>query len=494
METPSLRQFLDQRQSLRQEQIMAPQQIQSLEILMAAIPELEQKISEEMVENPTLEMLDTGTESLVGNPVEGGGGESVSDNDTGEASVNKSETIDNLLKLDQIWEDRMPAPAHARRSFSSDDEERRQHFFESLVSEQSLQDFLLDQLREAEEIDDELRAYCEEIIGSIDDAGYLRTHLADIATACQTTDIDKVKKALKVVQTFDPPGIGARDLRECLLLQLARDGRQKSLEYQVVEKHLEDVGRNRLRDITRGLNVSMGQLHEAIARIRKLYPHPGSLITPTPNTNFVLPEVYIQKDEHGEWQVRSNNDRIPRLRISPYYLKLLKEQGTSSEVKSYIRQKVADSKLLLRALAQRESTIVRIARSLLDHQRGFFEEGVEKMKPLTMSEVAQDLDVHETTVSRAIANKYVMTPHGLYPFRHFFSTGYTTGGGAEVSSHVVRQKLRELVNSEDKRRPLSDNKLAEMLKDQGFDVARRTVAKYREELGIMSSNMRRSYT
>ena len=277
-------------------------------------------------------------------------------------------------------------------------------------------------------------------------------------------------------------------------LQLERQGKQKSLEYRIVDKHMDDIGRNKLREITRRQNVSMGEVQEALERIKKLYPYPGSLVTPTPTTNFVTPEVFVEKDENGEWQVRSNNDRIPRLRISPYYLKMLKDKNATSEVKSYIRQKIADSKLLLRAMAQRESTIVRITRSLLQHQRGFFDEGIENMKPLTMSQVAEDIDVHETTVSRAIANKYMMTPHGLFPFRHFFSAGYTTEGGDEVSSHVVKQKLRELVNSEDKSKPLSDQKLAQMLKENGFDVARRTVAKYREELGIMSSNMRRRYT
>ena len=473
---------------------MAPQQIQSLEILMAAIPELEQKISEELVENPTLELLETGGERLAGNPVEGEDGAGQSSDMSDGSSVDKNETIDNLLKLDQIWEDRMPAPSHSRRSYSSEDDERRQHFFESLVSEASLQDVLMDQLRQAEVADDEMEQYCEEIIGSIDDSGYLRTHLADIATACQTTDVDKVRKALEIIQGFDPPGIGARDLRECLLLQLERQGKQKSLEYRIVDKHMDDIGRNKLREITRRQNVSMGEVQEALERIKKLYPYPGSLVTPTPTTNFVTPEVFVEKDENGEWQVRSNNDRIPRLRISPYYLKMLKDKNATSEVKSYIRQKIADSKLLLRAMAQRESTIVRITRSLLQHQRGFFDEGIENMKPLTMSQVAEDIDVHETTVSRAIANKYMMTPHGLFPFRHFFSAGYTTEGGDEVSSHVVKQKLRELVNSEDKSKPLSDQKLAQMLKENGFDVARRTVAKYREELGIMSSNMRRSYT
>ena len=174
-------------------------------------------------------------------------------------------------------------------------------------------------------------------------------------------------------------------------------------------------------------------------------------------------------------------------------LKLLKDKSTSDEVKTYIRNKVGDSKLLLRALTQRESTIVRIAKSLLEHQGGFFEKGVEAMKPLTMSEVADDIGVHETTVSRAIANKYVMTPHGLLPFRHFFSSGYESDSGERVSSLSVKRKLRDLIDAEEKKKPLSDQHLAKLLKADGFEVARRTVAKYREEVGILPSNMRRAY-
>ena len=492
MEAHSLRQIINQNQSLRQEQIMAPQQIQSLEILMVAIPELEQKISEELVENPTLELLENRAEKLVGNPVEGDDGGIQADSNPNSAT-DKNETIENLLKLEHIWEDRMPMPSHSMNSYNSDDEDRRQYFFESLVSEKSLQDLLSEQLRQTEFVGEDLRRYCEEIVGSIDETGYLRTHLADIATACQTTDTGKVKKALNIVQSFDPPGVGARDLRECMLLQLKRQGREKTLEYRIVDNCLDEVGRNKLLEISKRLRVSMGELKDALARLKKLYPYPGSLVTTTPSANFVVPEVFIEKDENGQWQVRSNDDRVPRLRISPYYLSLLRENGTDNEVKSYIRQKVAESKLLLRALEQREATIVRIARNLLDRQMGFFENGAESLKPLTMSQVAEDLDVHETTVSRAIANKYMMTPRGLLSFRYFFSSGYKTGGGDEVSSHVVKQKIRDLVNSEEKKKPYSDQKLAKMLKEAGFDVARRTVAKYREELGIMPSNMRRSY-
>ncbi len=473
---------------------MAPQQIQSLEILMAAIPELEQKISQELIDNPTLERLDNGSEQLMGNPVEGENSQYQEIGEFHENSNGPAETLNNLLKLDQLWHDRIPTNGATRQPFTQDDEERRQFFFDSLVDEPSVQEILLEQLREVEALDDTNERLCREIIGSIDDAGYLRTHLADIATACHTVDLKKVEQALQVVQSFDPPGIGARDLRECLLLQLQRNGQGKnSIAYKVVDKHLEDIGRNRLLQTAKALHVSIGELKNAMDQLRRLHPFPGTLLAPEDRASFVAPEAFVERDDKEQWQVRSNKEYIPRLRISPYYLKLLQDPGTTDEVKTYIRSKIGNSKLLMRALEQRESTIVRIARSLLTHQIGFFEEGVEHMKPLTMSQVATEIDVHETTVSRAIANKYVMTPHGLFPFRHFFTTGYENDTGEMFSSLSVKQKLREAIDTEPGGKPHSDQKLTEMLKRQGFNVARRTVAKYREELGILPSNMRKKF-
>jgi RNA polymerase sigma-54 factor len=490
-----LRQVLDQRQTQRLEQIMAPHQIQSLEILLAAIPELEQKISQELIENPTLEMVDSGTEKLAGNPVEGIDNHGGMADGPENAMSEKAEALENLLKMDELWHDRLPMPAtFSGNTYSEEDEERRQFFFDSLVAENSLEDILMEQLREQDDLDEFTRKLAEEIVGSMDETGYLRTHLADIAMACHTVDMKKVEAALRVVQSFDPPGIGARDLRECLLLQLERQPHgRSSTAYKVVDKCLDEVGRNKLIEVTRKLNISMGELKEALAQIRKLVPYPGTQVTPEASGHFVAPEVFVEKNAAGEWQVRSNKDYIPRLRISPYYLKLLKDPDTSDEVKTYIRTKIGNSKLLLRALEQREATIVRIARSLLKYQHGFFEEGIEAMRPLTMNRVAEDIDVHETTVSRAIANKYIQTPHGLFPFKHFFTSGYETSGGEMVSSLAVKQKLKELIDAEPGKRPLSDQKLAKLLQEQGFEVARRTIAKYREELGILPSHMRRCY-
>ncbi|NOY80998.1 MAG: RNA polymerase factor sigma-54 [Kiritimatiellaeota bacterium] len=487
-----LQQTLSQLQTLRQEQILAPQQIQSLEILLATLPELEQKITAELAENPTLELLDPGGEQLVGNPVEeteGAGGDGQAD--LAAQAAEKDETLATLIELGEAWQDFAPSRFAGRGRYTAEDEERRQHLFDSLVAESTLQELLLEQLRQADDVDEKTRRVAEEVIGSIDEAGYLRTHVADIAIACGV-DLDAVNRALKLIQSFDPAGVGARDLRECLLLQLERKGRRKTLAYQVADRHLDEIARNRIPQVARKMGITPTRLYEVLAEIKQLSPFPGSPFSPE-RPDYVAPEVFVEKDDSGEWQVRTNRDCVPRLRISPRYLRMLKDPEAGSEVKAYIREKLLASRTLLRALANRESTIVRITRVLLDLQRDFFEKGPNHLQPLTMSQVAEEIGVHETTVSRAVAGKYLQTPHGLFPFRKFFTSGLDRAGGGQVSSSTVKQKLEELVRSEDPKKPLSDQKLAELLKAEGFRVARRTVAKYREELGILPSHMRRSF-
>ncbi|MBT3376680.1 MAG: RNA polymerase factor sigma-54 [Lentisphaerae bacterium] len=471
---------------------MAPQQIQALEILLATIPELEQKISSELAENPTLELMESGSERLVGNPIEDNQGPSSPNDEAAAKAAETDEAVATLIQLGEIWRDYAPPKQYSGQGSSDEDQERRQFLFDSLIDEPGLQDVLQNQLRQADGLSEKAVKIAEQIIGSIDESGYLRTHISDIAITSDA-DLSEVKKMVNLVQSFEPAGIGARDLRECLMLQLDRNGEKGSLAYQVVDQHLEAVGRNQIPKVARALHTSSTQLYQALEDIRGLNPYPGSQVTPSPREDFVYPEVFIERDEEGNWVVRLNRDYSPRLRISPYYLKILEDPNYPRDAKSYIREKIGSSKLLLRAIDQRQSTIEQIAHSLLKFQNPFFEQGVSAMRPLVMNDVAEDIGVHETTVSRAIANKYVQTTHGLFPFRHFFSTGYTKDDGQELSSHSIKQRLQEYVNEEDTKKPLSDQKLAEMLKEDGLKVARRTVAKYREELDILPSHMRRNY-
>lgn len=483
-----LQQSLQQVQTLRQE--LAPQQLQSLEILMLPVAELEQKIEEELMENPTLELLHSGNQEPAGNPAEG---ESTPDNqsDQAAAAAENDEAVATLIQLEESWSDYVPS-RHAGSSQSGpEDEERRNYMFNSLVDEPSLQDELLTQLREIESIPDEERPLYEEIIGNIDERGYLGATLEEIA-AGSGYELEQIERALKTVQSFEPVGIGARDLRECLLLQLERQGRSDSLVYAAVRDHLEELGQNHIPQVARKLGISTGELYAVFDDIKGLNPFPGTLIAPL-TTNFVVPEITVNKDEKGQWQIQTNRDAIPRLRISPKYKSLLEDPSTSAEVKTYVREKIAGSKGLMRALSQRESTLEQITESLLKFQADFFENGIHAMKPLVLSQVAEDIGVHETTVSRATAGKYIRTPHGVFPFKHFFSSGLSTDEGEKVSSRSVKQRIHDLIDQENSAKPLSDQKLAETLKQEGFQVARRTVAKYREELGIMPSNMRRSY-
>lgn len=466
---------------------MAPHQIQALEILLATIPELEQRINQELAENPTLELVDTGLERLVGNPLEGdlASGQTRQE-DAAAAAAEHDESIATLIQLTDSWRDYSP-----QRSYSEEDLERRQFMFDSLTAEPSLQEHLLSQLRQTDGLDERLREICTHIIGSIDETGYLRTHPADLATSLQA-DMDSVRRGIAVVQSFEPAGVGGRDLRECLLLQLERQGQKGSLTYRLVESHLEDVARNRIPQVAKALRTNTAHVYALLEKVRSLNPFPGNQVCST-GVDFVYPEVFIERDAAGRWQVRSNRSYGPRLRLSAECLKLLDDPAVPAADKRYIRDKIASSRMLMRAIGQRQATIERIAEALVHFQQDFLDKGVEHMRPLVMSQVADHIGVHETTVSRAIAGKYLQTPHGLFPFRRFFNTGYRSESGEQVSSLGIKQKIQSLVESEDKARPLSDQKLVALLKEQGFDVARRTVAKYREELGVAPSHLRRSF-
>ncbi len=492
-------QGLFQSQELRQEQILAPQQIQSLEILMAPMMELEERIAQEMEANPVLDLERPEPEE----PEQGD--EHDDANQAGDSSPaaepedpsmpsepsgreDYDEELSQLIQLAENWQNAIPQMPSSGGS-KEEDEERRQHLFDSIVEEPSLQEQLLEQLRLADK-DEHVSRIAEMIIGSIDDTGYLRSHLADIATACGS-DVAEVEKALSLVQSFDPPGIGARDLKECLLIQLERQGRGKSKLAKLVRSHLEDIGRNKLPVVAKKMELSLDELNALVEELRLLNPHPGSAIAPN-SPIYVIPEVFVERSG-DEFKVVPNEEHIPRLRISSLYLKLLEDPNVPDETKSYIKAKLSSGKMLIKSLEQRQSTIRRIAEVLVSSQHEFLDKGIESLKPLTMQQVADKLDLHETTVSRAIANKYIQTPIGLFEFKFFFTGGYQGSGGEEVSSRSVKEMIRDIIAREDSDDPVSDSKIAEMLKAKGLDVARRTVAKYREELGIQSSHLRKAY-
>jgi RNA polymerase sigma-54 factor len=296
---------------------------------------------------------------------------------------------------------------------------------------------------------------------------------------------------LKVIQTFDPPGVAARDLRECLMLQMERSGQQGTLEYRIVNEFMEALGKRRIPEIARGTGTEVDAVQEALERIARLEPRPGRAYLPD-NDQYVLPEVFVQKSG-DEYAVTTNNEHIPHLRISNTYKDLMSQSGNTSEVRNYIREKIRAGKFLIKSLHQRQQTILNIAKEIVTRQREFMEHGVAGLKPLTMVQIARAVNVHETTVSRAVSGKYMQTPQGTFEMKYFFTAGIQTADGADLSNTTVKDMIAEIFKKEDATKPLSDQEVVRMLTEKGIAIARRTVAKYRTELNILPSNLRKVY-
>ena len=463
---------LSQTQSLSQNQVLAPQLQQSLQILQAPMLELRNLIQQELCTNPTLE------EDQMEPTIE----------DKKQEHDEFQEEFDRLAKLDDEWRDYM-AQSQSYSGRSAEDEERRQFFFDSIVGMQTLQQHLMEQLNSSD-ISEADRQLAELLIGNIDDAGFLQTTPEDIAnnTGMEAADLTRV---LEFVQTFHPVGVGARDLRECLLIQLRRLSKDQTLEYRIVDRHIEDLGKRRFPEIARRLGTTTEQVQRAAGFIGTLDPKPGQIFTPDPN-NYVLPDVNVEKIG-GEWTISLNGEQIPHLRISNTYKDLMSQDKGGAEVKDYIRDKIRSGKFLIKSIHQRQQTISNIAHEIVGKQKDFLEVGPSALKPLTMVQIADIVGVHETTVSRAISGKYMATPWGVFDMKYFFTPGYQTAGGESMSNTSVKGAIAEMVKTEDTASPLSDKEIVELLEKRGIPIARRTVAKYRNELNILPSNMRKRY-
>jgi RNA polymerase sigma-54 factor len=468
MAGPGIHQF----QNLTMQQVLAPQLQQSLHILQAAALELQNIVQQELQTNPVLEE-ETGTfETEEGSK------------DDGEFQ----EEFERLAKLDEEWRDYM-AQNVSYSSRNPEDEERRQFFFDSIASHETLQRHLWEQLNTAD-VNRSQREAAELIIGNMDDLGFLQASLEEISRNAGHP-LGELEEMLSLIQTFHPVGVGSRDLRECLLIQLRRLGKEHSLEYQIVDEHLEDLGRKRLPELARRLGVSVEQVQKAANFISTLDPKPGQIFTSDPN-NYVLPDVSV--DKVGEdYTVSLNSDQVPHLRISKTYKDLMTHGANGTEVRDYIREKIRSGKFLIKSIHQRQQTILNIANEIVKRQNEFLENGSAFLKPMTMVQIAEAVGVHETTVSRAISGKYMATPQGVFEMKYFFTPGYQTTAGAALSNTSVKEAISDLVRNEDARNPLSDKEIVEILSDRGIPIARRTVAKYRAELNILPSNLRKQY-
>lgn len=473
---------LIQQQGLHQEQTMTHHQIQALEMLFAPAMELSSIISGEIEKNPVLEVEAETYEKI---EIEDINNEEINNSDKSETDSNDAdEWIEKILQLDSNSKS-LPKV----QNNSSAENDARRHFLDSLTTPKTLHDHLADQLLYME-LSEQQRSCCETIISGLNDDGYLSSHPADL---CMVTgeSLENLQQAITLVQQLDPPGVGAFNLKERLLLQLDRNGQEESLTYKAIDLYLDDIAANRLPKVAKSLEVTMSELHQIILEIQALKPHLADSLPVKPE-EYVEPEVLIV-EELGKLKVKIDNERVPTLKISSHYKQMLSDPNLQKETKDYIKSKINGGVFLINSLQQRQSTIRKVTEAITVKQEAFFKEDVNQLKPLTMSEIADDSGVHETTVSRAVAGKYLRCKHGLYPLRFFFTPGYTAKDGTNISNNTVKKAIREIIQGEDSRKPYSDSQLAKMLLEQGLKVARRTVAKYRESLSILPSNLRRTY-
>jgi RNA polymerase sigma-54 factor len=487
---------------LTQSLVLAPQLQQSLALLQAPTLELKALVEQELQQNPVLEeapaqeldLDDTGRENKnleAGDPTEPPADlafDPATEKPENEPVDDFQVEFERLVQLDQEWRDHFAQTNLPSRS-SPEDEEKRQFMFDSLVAGTSLQEVLLEQVRESQLPEVEW-PIAEMVVGNIDDYGYLKVTTEELSSSTGV-DSAQIEKVVKVIQTFDPPGVAARDLRECLMLQLERAGKQNSLEYQVVRDHMEALGKRRIPEIARGTGTEVDEVQDALENIAKLEPRPGRAYLPD-NDQYILPEVFVHRSG-DEWVVTTNNEQIPHLRISNAYKDLMSHGENSPEVKNYIREKIRAGKFLIKSLHQRQQTILNIGKEIVRRQKDFLEKGIAHLKPLTMVQVAEVVGVHETTVSRAVSGKYIQTPQGLFEMKYFFRAGIQTSNGDGMSNTSVKDMIDDIFKNENPAKPLSDQEVVGMLKEKGIVIARRTVAKYRTELNILPSNLRKVY-
>ena len=473
-------QGMRQTQNLALQQVLSPQLQQSLLILQTPLLELRNLVQQEMETNPVLEELPDQPTTDEQSDAEAA------------ADDNFNNEFQKLASLDEEWRDYMAQSAGYRdgSAASKEAQEKRQFVFDSIPVQETLQQNLIGQLNQTV-LSAEDRKAAELIIGNIDDNGFLQSTPEEMAlnSGIPQEDFDKM---LALIQGFYPAGVGARDLRECLLIQLQRDGRERSLEYKVVSECMEELGKRRFPEIARKSGVGVEEVQKAADNIARLNPRPGQVFAAAPQ-NYVLPDVIVEKVD-DDYQISLNNEQIPHLRISNLYKDIIAAGDTqSSDVKNYVRDKIRSGKFLIRSIHQRQQTILNIAQEIVSRQRDFLDHGPSHLKPMTMAEIADVVGVHETTVSRAVSGKYMATPQGVFEMKYFFTSGYQTATGESLSNTSVKEAVLDLIKHENGSAPLSDQEIVEILTESGIPIARRTVAKYRTELNILPSHMRRKY-
>jgi RNA polymerase sigma-54 factor len=473
---------METRLSLRQSQrvVMTPLLQQAIQLLQLSTIELQEVVQRELLENPLLEETPETPETSDGTPAENAG--PPPDPPRPEATVADDRRADDLpFDITAVMFDDGPEPSLVAQ------EDREELPFENLArTAVSLTEHLEEQLRFAIE-DPRHRRIGEEIIGNLDEDGYLRADLEGIAARCgvETAEVEQI---LVLVQSFDPLGVAARSVPECLLLQLRADPAPDPLSIEIVEEHFDALSKRRYADIARALKRPLDRVMEAIEEVMALEPKPGRRFGGN-DSRYIVPDVVVQKIG-SDYAVVLNEEGIPRLRVNALYRSLLRGSGDDA-ARQYVDQKLRSAVWLIKSVDQRQRTLRKVTQSIVKFQRDFLDRGVTHLRPLSLRDVGEDIGMHESTISRVTTNKYVETPQGLFELKYFFHSGIAGGGGEMVSSVSVKKMIQDHLATEDAAKPLSDQEIAHYLKGRGLTIARRTVAKYREELGILPSHQRR---
>jgi RNA polymerase sigma-54 factor len=503
---------ISQQMKMSQQMKLAPRMIQSMEILQLNMMALNERIEQELVENVTLERVEKDRDLPSEAPVETSdfappvdereARELRKDVENRELVVgnekNNESDFERLLEISSEWPEDNVGFGGSRPSSNqiSDNMERQHDVMSNMIARpQSLHEYLLEQFSFFS-IDHVQRQFGEYLIQHLDHNGRLQSTLPEISQQFNRLyehqlTMEQAEEVLKMIQHLDPPGVGARDHREMLLLQVDEHMPFHDVVETLIRNHLEDIAFNRLPLIQKATGYALDLIKIGIEQIQTLNPYPGRGFEQRP-VQRVTPDLAVEQDDSGRYIVRLLDEYVPELRISPRYQKMLKENPTQ-ETRDWIRRKIESARWLIESIEQRYNTLRKVAQEIIDHQQEFLDKGPEYIHPLKMQQIADRVGVHVTTVSRAVDEKWIQTPRGLFPLKRFFGGGTQSSSGEEVAWDTIRIKLQELIDKEDKKDPLSDDALVDALAEQGITLARRTITKYRKQMRIPSSRQRREY-
>lgn len=493
--------------SIGQHLTMTPQLQQAIRLLQLSTLELQTEIQEALDSNPMLEAADDDgepAEKIDDTPIDYSAAEEALARETGDSGdepapvdINTNESMPDELPVDSLWEDVFSSGSANTTSSGSGNEDDDNPLEARSAAPETLAAHLAWQLN-LTPFSDLDRAIGMAILDAIDERGYLTASLEDVLAAVadpedpEAVEMDEVEAVLHRIQQFDPPGVAARDLRECLLIQLKQlpeDTRSRGDALAVVRDYIDLLGSRDFAGLMRKLKLTEAGLKAAIALIQTLNPNPGGRIGSVSETEYITPDVIVRR-KHNRWTVELNPDTAPKLRVNANYASLVRRADSSAD-NTYLRNHLQEARWFIKSLQSRNETLLKVASCIVEHQRAFLEYGPESMKPMVLRDIAEEVGMHESTISRVTTQKFMHTPRGIFELKYFFSSHVSTTGGGEASSTAIRAMIKKLVSQEDPRKPLSDNKIADMLLEQGIEVARRTIAKYRESLNIPPSNERK---